>query len=365
MTVDPTEFRVDALLTLQRALWDVPTPTLRAVTMRTAYPIIEGRLLFESVGDEEFELASLTTTYVLADYYSQLIQDHVKFTAVAAPQPGRLVLEDGEEWVYRRREGDSWMHPVPGRSEMTTDAQTRADETAANIPLEETLRGGAPVTEWIDFGHTIGTYVSCEDGTRSPTSVGVVHWAMGRGVHVIPARPTRLADSERFWSDSSLSLQRALWDVVTTTLRGVAVRHGYPVFRASFLYEAVGEEERETVAFVAARVAADFVPPVEVEFSTVALAPGKIRSLDPGERWFYLRCEEDVLAPAPGSSSEVTLTPVQAFAVMSDFIRESSQRAEGDLTTLIDATAITDDGRPTHPSVWHHWLTSIARFKDA
>ncbi len=90
-----------------------------------------------------------------------------------------------------------------------------------------------------------------------------------------------------------LSMQRALWEQVTSNLRGVAVAlrtddTGQTV-QARFLYEGpVGETERECTSLAETYCIADMTPDVAVGFSVVEHA-----SLDllPGEEWVYLRHE--------------------------------------------------------------------------
>lgn len=99
MTPDPAAFRVEVLLSFQRALWDLVTPNLRAVAVRPTFPRIEARFLYESVGHEEHLLVSEVGAYVVADFVPPV---DIRFDAVAVPQSRELLA--GEEWVYRRRE---------------------------------------------------------------------------------------------------------------------------------------------------------------------------------------------------------------------------------------------------------------------
>lgn len=41
----PRSFHGEVLLSFQRALWDMVTPSLRAVAVRSAYPLIEARFI--------------------------------------------------------------------------------------------------------------------------------------------------------------------------------------------------------------------------------------------------------------------------------------------------------------------------------
>lgn len=104
MTIDPAAFRTEVLLSLQRAFWDLVTPGLRAVSVRPTYPLIEARLMYESVGDEERQLADEVESYVVADFLPPV---DVRFTAVEVPTAVQRELVAGEEWVFRRREGES------------------------------------------------------------------------------------------------------------------------------------------------------------------------------------------------------------------------------------------------------------------
>lgn len=104
MATEPRPFRIDVLLSFQRALWDMVTPSLRGVAMRLEYPLIEARFIFEAVGEDERMIAAEVGTYVIADFVPPV---DISFTAIAAP-PGtaRELLAD-EEWVYLRRENDA------------------------------------------------------------------------------------------------------------------------------------------------------------------------------------------------------------------------------------------------------------------
>lgn len=63
------------------------------------------------------------------------------------------------------------------------------------------------------------------------------------------------------------------------------------MIEARFIYEAVGEHEREITAEVETYVVADFLPPVDVRFTAVALASHEARELEAQERWVYRRRE--------------------------------------------------------------------------
>ena len=102
MTTDPRSFLTEVLLSFQRALWDMVTPTLRAIAIKPSYPLIEARFIYEAVGDDEQEITDEVGTYVVADFLPPV---DVRFTAVALPGEAERELEAGERWVFRRREG--------------------------------------------------------------------------------------------------------------------------------------------------------------------------------------------------------------------------------------------------------------------
>lgn len=103
MTTEPETFRAEVRLSFQRALWDMVTPSLRAVAVRPTYPLIEARFLYEAVGDDERMIAAEAESYVVADFLPPV---DVRFEAVAVPRGQSRELLAGEEWVFRRREED-------------------------------------------------------------------------------------------------------------------------------------------------------------------------------------------------------------------------------------------------------------------
>jgi hypothetical protein len=100
------------------------------------------------------------------------------------------------------------------------------------------------------------------------------------------------AEAGSFRTQVLLSIQRALWDMVTPELRGLAVKHVSPLIELRFIYEAVAEEQRMIAEEVGTYVIADFSPPTDIRIETVAIAPGIRRSLEEGEEWVYRRREE-------------------------------------------------------------------------
>ena len=89
-----------------------------------------------------------------------------------------------------------------------------------------------------------------------------------------------------------LSLQRALWGMVTPDLRGVAVVVGDDRVTARMIYEREPTDEQlEIVSEVETLVMADFLPEVEVTVAADTVSPDRAADLQPGEGWVYLRRE--------------------------------------------------------------------------
>ena len=105
MSIDADSFRIEVLLSFQRALWDMVTPSLRGVAVRPIHPMIEARFIYESVGDEERIIASEVEAYVVADFLDPV---DVRISAVPVPSDVPRELLQAEEWVYLRREGDAF-----------------------------------------------------------------------------------------------------------------------------------------------------------------------------------------------------------------------------------------------------------------
>ena len=102
MTRGSSDFRVQALLSIQRALWDAVTPDLRAVTLRVQEPAIIGRFLYQNPpGCEQREIVSEVESYVIADFDKTV---SVSFVAYHLPLGVSRDLREGEEWVFMRRE---------------------------------------------------------------------------------------------------------------------------------------------------------------------------------------------------------------------------------------------------------------------
>lgn len=96
-------FRVHALLSLQRAMWDMVTPELRCVSIRlvpdTAVAL---RFVFDHPPtEEEQELVDDIEDEFSGDFPGQV---HVQSECQFLPPSLRRELYAGEEWVYLRRE---------------------------------------------------------------------------------------------------------------------------------------------------------------------------------------------------------------------------------------------------------------------
>ena len=98
-------FTVEVLLSFQGALLERVTSSLRAVVVMPRGPRIHARFLYDGLVEDDLEIVSEAETWVAADFNDPVTVD---FRAVDVPAPGSLVLEEGEVWVYRRREGEPY-----------------------------------------------------------------------------------------------------------------------------------------------------------------------------------------------------------------------------------------------------------------
>lgn len=98
------DFRLRVLLSIQRALWQMVTPQLRAIAISTKAPQkLRARFLYDiAPGPLEREIVSETQAYVIADFDENL---DTSFMPEYHPAPRPLELGPEEEWVYLRREG--------------------------------------------------------------------------------------------------------------------------------------------------------------------------------------------------------------------------------------------------------------------
>lgn len=89
-----------------------------------------------------------------------------------------------------------------------------------------------------------------------------------------------------------LAAQRALWDLVTPNLRGVALLITPVRVEARFIFEGeVSDVDEENVSEAETELMADVPPEVEVVALAEAVSPTSPRALMPGEEWLYLRQE--------------------------------------------------------------------------
>jgi hypothetical protein len=95
------EFRVSVLISFQRALLQNVPANLRGVAVVPVGPIIRARFIFETVGDEEFDIAGTVATEVNADFLAPV---EVWEEAIAVPPDDSRDLEPGEVWVDLRQE---------------------------------------------------------------------------------------------------------------------------------------------------------------------------------------------------------------------------------------------------------------------
>ncbi|MFI8527789.1 hypothetical protein ACIGB8_25235 [Promicromonospora sukumoe] len=94
--------RTQALLSLQRAFWDLVTPNLRGVAVRILAEDVSVRLIFENdPTEDDLENMSEAETYAIADFTDAVT---VSFEADHVPAGQPRELTTGEEWVYLRKE---------------------------------------------------------------------------------------------------------------------------------------------------------------------------------------------------------------------------------------------------------------------
>jgi hypothetical protein len=66
---------------------------------------------------------------------------------------------------------------------------------------------------------------------------------------------------------------------------------------------------------------------------------------------------------AETSDEAVTLTPREAFLVMSEFVWQHARSAGDDLITLLGDIELEADGNPTDPAAWDDWLDCVRHVK--
>lgn len=96
--------RLQVLINLSRALWEVPTPELRFIALEIEDRRVNGRFGYDKpIDDEIFDLVSSAAGYLDADFPAS-DDVHVHFTAEHVPRTEPRTLRDGEEWYYLRYE---------------------------------------------------------------------------------------------------------------------------------------------------------------------------------------------------------------------------------------------------------------------
>ena len=90
-----------------------------------------------------------------------------------------------------------------------------------------------------------------------------------------------------------LSINRAMWCMVTPELRSVSFASDVARVTARFVYDRpIDDRARELVSEMETEVIADLPRETAVEFTAEHLPSTERPALDPGERWVYLRYEE-------------------------------------------------------------------------
>lgn len=233
--------REEVLLHLARALWEIPTPELRFITLTVGEQRVDGRFGYDApVDDDVRELVSLAETYLYADFASPP-GVLVTFRPEHVPQDEPRELRDGEEWCYLRHEP-----PVDGRAAGGATPPQRAEPAGSSAePPAQTLRTAG------DVGH------------RLPSKTAV-----------------------------RLGLQRALWNIPTPELRFVTLRaRGWNV-AARFVYDTpIDAHVRALVAQAEACLRADLDPAHRIAFTPEHAPTADPRWLHAHERLHHWRYE--------------------------------------------------------------------------
>lgn len=94
---------------------------------------------------------------------------------------------------------------------------------------------------------------------------------------------------------------RAMWEIPTKELRGIALEIRPDGVRGRFLYEiAPGELEHELVQLCEFYLAIDVPDDYDVDFTAEHLPMDQDRVTRDGERWLYLRYEQGDSPDQPG-----------------------------------------------------------------
>lgn len=94
-------FSSDAVLSINRAMWDAVLPTLRSVSVRAIHPNIDVRFVYEYLGDRERIVTEDIETRTIADFCEDVV---VRCVSVEVPIHEQRVLLEGERWVFLRYE---------------------------------------------------------------------------------------------------------------------------------------------------------------------------------------------------------------------------------------------------------------------
>lgn len=100
-------------------------------------------------------------------------------------------------------------------------------------------------------------------------------------------------DSTDFRRNVALSIQRALWDLVTPALRGVALTSSYPNIGGRFIYDRVPTEvDLEDLSLAVRRIVAGFQSDVHVNLEACYVPVSQSRDLLLDEWWAFRRKED-------------------------------------------------------------------------
>jgi hypothetical protein len=101
MALSDLPLRVQVSLSLGRALWGVPTPALRAVTVSWDEKWLKPRFVYDQPPSEiERDLVSASATELVADFTAHKVDE--SWEVIPWPEP--LHLQPGEAWAFLRYE---------------------------------------------------------------------------------------------------------------------------------------------------------------------------------------------------------------------------------------------------------------------
>lgn len=111
MSMNELHPRVEAILSISRALWGQVTPELRAVFGQLGPKSLNVTMIFEGeITDDLREIASEVETYVIADY-PDVFTITVDAVRLDPPPRSKTIIPPDADWsnivwVYERREPD-------------------------------------------------------------------------------------------------------------------------------------------------------------------------------------------------------------------------------------------------------------------